>query len=1181
MELIEKVGDFFNAATSKIERGITSIFGSSNENRIRKIGFVRDKQGNTIITPGSLLDRINGLEPTWQAKSDDELRQTTAMFRQRLRAGETLDDLLPEAFAAVRESGRRFLKMRHYDVQMVGGWILHNGMIAEMVTGEGKTLVATLPTFLNAIAGHVHVVTVNDYLARRDMEWMGPIHINLGLTIGAIQSNMGPQERQREYACDITYGTSNQFGFDYLRDNMKPTRELQVQGPLDYAVVDEIDNILIDEARTPLIISGPAHDNLDKYPKANTIAKQLRPGVDFEVKEKEHTCHLTDEGIRRAEELAGVDSFYTAGNMEWPHLIDNALKAHHLYKNDVHYVVERDEIVIVDENTGRKMEGRQWSDGLHQAVEAKEGVRIKEESQTLATITLQNYFKLYGKLAGMTGTAMTEAEEFWKIYKLDVMAVPTNRTMQRINYPDNIYGTEKEKWNAVIQEIDEVHRTGRPILVGTTSIETSELVAGKLVKRGIKHNVLNAKQHEREAEIVAQAGRRGAVTIATNMAGRGTDIILGGNPEHAAWEELKEKYESRLEVPKSEWDELTDLIAERDGMKKQGREIQELGGLHVIGTERHDSRRIDLQLRGRAGRQGDAGSSRFFISLDDKLMRLFAGDFVKRVMQWAGLENGEPIVSPMVTRRVEGAQKKIEERHFDQRKNLLEYDEVMDEQRKRTYAYRQRILDGADCRELLLGMMDDQISHWVNHFLNASYREDTLIDWAGQKLHLDLNAHQIRGYERDQLVEFLKDEAERQYEAVIYEQLDVYLPEADGEDAEELKREWNWLALARWANREFGLNLNDRDLQKVGRSDLHQHLSELATGSIQRWDLAALDMFLDPDFERKSLCGWAQHHFTLHVTVEDLDSRELPEIEDFLKQKVRQLYDEKEVTFPVNVGMSSFLEGDGAHGEKYNREKLCRWANTRFNRDFSPEQFASMSTPQIRALLTDTSRDFLRTKPDVAAVEAKLRELLPDSDNDAVRVTEEQAQSVRQWADREISWTVDAEKLTKMRPAEARTQILNGIDMVFRPELRQTERSVLLEIVDTAWKDHLYFMGHLRQGIQFASYAQKDPKTEYKREGRKAYNAMWDRIAEQVTQATFRIEQESPAFVGSLWRVTATEHDVAPPMEDAADQYQTSGSEPGEGDKAVDPIINKQPKVGRNDPCPCGSGKKYKKCHGK
>lgn len=1179
MEFIEKVGDFFTAATGKIERGITSMFGSSNENRIKKIGFVRNKRGETIITPGSLIDRINGLESVWQAKSDAELKQTASILRERLRNGEALDDLMPDAFAAVRESGRRFLMMRHYDVQMVGGWILHNGMIAEMVTGEGKTLVATLPTFLNAIAGKVHVITVNDYLARRDMEWMGPIHINLGLTIGAIQSEMGPQERQKHYACDVTYGTSNQFGFDYLRDNMKPTKELQVQGPLNYAVVDEIDNILIDEARTPLIISGPAHDNLDKYPKANTISKQLRAGIDFEVKEKEHTCHLTEEGTRRAEELAGVDSFYTAGNMEWPHLIDNSLKAHYLYKKDISYVVDRGEIVIVDENTGRKMEGRQWSDGLHQAVEAKEGVKIKEESQTLATITLQNYFKLYDKLSGMTGTAMTEAEEFWKIYQLDVMAVPTNRTMQRINHPDNIYGSDKEKWGAVVEEIEEVHKTGRPILVGTTSIETSELVSRKLVKRGIKHDVLNAKQHEREAEIVAQAGRKQAVTIATNMAGRGTDIVLGGNPEHSAWEELKEKYPSRLEVPKSEWDELTDTIAERDGMKKEAAVVQDLGGLHVIGTERHDSRRIDLQLRGRAGRQGDPGSSRFFISLDDKLMRLFAGDFVKRVMQWAGLQDGEPIVSPMVTRRVEGAQKKIEERHFDQRKNLLEYDEVMDEQRKRTYSYRQQILDGADCRELLIGMMDEQIDHWVTHFLNSNYREVTLVEWASQKLHLDLNPDQIKDRDRQQLEEYLKEEGVRQYDATIYEQVDQHLPEGDEETAEEMKRDWNWIALSRWANRLFGLNTNERDLQKVERGDVQEHILELARGTIERWDLGLLNDFLDPDFEKKSLVGWANHHFTLPVTVEELTGKETHEVETLLKERVRKLYDDKEITFPVNVGMGSFLEGDGTRGEKYNREKLCRWANSRFKRDFAPEQFAQMSATDIRSLLNETSKDFLLNKPDVKVIRESLSELLPDNENEAALVTADQAKAVAQWADSTIKWTVNEEQLQQMKPAEARMNFVQGVEYAYRPELRQTERSVLLEIVDTAWKDHLYYMGHLRQGIGLMGYAQKDPKTEYKREGRKAYNGMWQRIAEQVTSSIFRMEQESPAFVGSLWKITATEQDVAPPIEESADQQMTN--EPGQDNKTIAPIVNADPKVGRNDPCPCGSGKKYKKCCGK
>ena len=1178
MEFIEKVGDFFNAASGKIERGITSLFGSSNERRMKRLGFVRDKNGVTTIVPGSMLDKINQAEAGFKNLTDEELRQTSEKFRARLRAGETLDSLLPEAFAAVRESGRRFLKMRHYEVQMIGGYFLHKGMIAEMVTGEGKTLVATLPTYLNALAGKVHVITVNDYLAQRDMEWMGPVYLNLGLTVGAIQSNMGPQERQQHYACDITYGTSNQFGFDYLRDNMKPTAELQVQGPLDYAVVDEIDNILIDEARTPLIISGPAHDNLEKYPRANTIAKQLKPEVDFEVKEKEHTCHLTEEGVRRAEQLAGVESFYTAGNMEWPHLLDNALKAHYLYKRDVHYVVERGEVVIVDENTGRKMEGRQWSDGLHQAVEAKEGVKIKEESQTLATITLQNYFRLYKKLSGMTGTAMTEAEEFYKIYKLDVVAIPTNRPMQRINYPDNIYGTEKEKWQAVVGEIVEVHKTGRPVLVGTTSIELSELVSNKLVKQGIKHNVLNAKFHEREAEIVAQAGRKGAVTIATNMAGRGTDIVLGGNPEHIAWEELKEKYASRLEVPKSEWDELTHRIAEREGMLAEAKVVSDLGGLHVVGTERHDSRRIDLQLRGRAGRQGDPGSSRFFISLDDKLMRLFAGDFVKRVMQWAGLSEGEPIVSPMVTRRVEGAQKKIEERHFDQRKNLLEYDEVMDEQRKRTYSYRQNILDGCDTRSLVLGMMDSQIDHWAAHFLDPKYRWDSIVEWVSGKLHLEVESSRVRDMDFDQLEQYLREEGEQQADGLIYEQIDIDLPEAS-----ETKTDWNWMALTKWANRQFDLNLHDRDLRKHDRNDLHGVILDLARKSMERWDLKELNTFLDPQFQHRTLAGWANFHFTLAVKPEEFGDKELHEIVSLLKHRVRARYDEKEVTFPVSVGMHSFLSGDGSHGEKANRERLARWANTRFGTQYQAEQLAELSYEQIFQTLSEASRKFLSGRPDQSIVEQKLDAVLGETVGEPEKLSDLQIEELVTWGEKELSVNLNADKLRKMTTDKVRMAILHGIDRAFRPEMQQTERSVLLEILDTSWKDHLYFMGHLRQWIGFVGYAQKDPRTEYKREGRRAFNSMWDRVGEQVTQTIFRIEHESPNFVGSLWQITATAHDVAPPPEPTSnvDEYETSGPEPGEPNKAIQPIVNDDPKIGRNDPCPCGSGKKYKKCCGK
>ncbi len=586
-----------------------------------------------------------------------------------------------------------------------------------MVTGEGKTLVATLPAYLNALKSEgVHVITVNDYLARRDCEWMLPIYNALGISAGYIQSDMDPEARRRAYDCEITYGTNSEFGFDYLRDNMKPARRgdplyspwgQQCQRvPLNFAIIDEVDNILIDEARTPLIISGPAFSDVRRYDKANEVAVRLtelqraEPGKYYEVKEKEHTCHLTDEGVRKAEELAGVESFYTAGNMEWPHLIDNALKAHHLYKLDRNYMIAQDRdsnekaIIIIDEFTGRAMFGRQWSDGLHQAVESKhvrDGVKIKQETQTLATITLQNFFKLYKKLAGMTGTAMTEANEFWKIYHLDVVAIPTNKPLIRLNSPDLIYRTETEKWHAVMEEIATVNAGGRPILIGTTDVDKSEKLSAMLKRRGIKHELLNAKPEfvQREAEIVAQAGRIGAVTISTNMAGRGTDIILGGNPETMAWARLKDQYPTRLDVPNDIWTAEVNGIESKENMKVEGRKVAEMGGLHIVGTERHESRRIDNQLRGRAGRQGDPGSSRFFLSLEDDLMRIFAGEWVKNILTRLGMQEGEAIESRMVSRRVEGAQKKVEERNFDIRKNLLEYDEVMDVQRKYIYGRRQ------------------------------------------------------------------------------------------------------------------------------------------------------------------------------------------------------------------------------------------------------------------------------------------------------------------------------------------------------------------------------------------------------------------------------------------------------------------------------------------------------------
>ena len=854
--------------------------------------------------------------------------------------------------------------MRNYDVQMVGGVILHRGMIAEMTTGEGKTLVSSGPAFLNALVGHVHVITVNDYLAKRDMEWIGPIHTALGLTVGAIQSNMPGPDRQKAYACDITYGTSNEFGFDYLRDNMKPRAEMQVQGPLDYAIVDEIDNILIDEARTPLIISGPAHDDVSKYPVADRIARQLTQGVDYEVKEKERSCHLTEGGVRRAEELAGVESFYTAGNMEWPHLIDQALKAHNLYKRDDQYMVRGGAVIIVDENTGRPMEGRQWSDGLHQAVEAKEGVKIKPETQTYATVTLQNFFKLYGKLSGMTGTAMTEADEFLKIYKLDVVAVPTNRPLRRENHPDLVCRTEKEKWDAVAEEVQEEHEHGRPVLIGTTSIEASEKVSKKLTKRGVKHHVLNAKHIEKESELIAQAGRKGAVTIATNMAGRGTDIILGGNPEYAAWEQLRHEYDGRLDVPKDVWEGTVSEIADREGMKTEGREIAEHGGLHVIGTERHDSRRIDNQLRGRAGRQGDPGSSRFYVSLEDRLMRVFAGEFVQRALDMAGMKEGEFIESKMVSRRIEGAQKKVEERHFDSRKNLLEYDEVMDDQRKQVYRFRQDILEGANCRDVIHEMIRRQVDRWVDHFYAPMYQWETAAAIAANDFGLDVEPDRIKDATLEQLVQTLRDEAIDEVERGVDEQVEVNLSSVTGEDDEgnplpEDESQFNWLALSRWANGRFGLNTNDRELKKVGRDGVGEYLKERARQAVERSELgrpveeapaeangpngrrssvAALREVLKEDYPRRSLSHWLGHQFALRVDPAEFAEIDEPgEIKAGVMARLDAMYKDKEVMFPVAVGMTRFLQETGSG----DRLGLARWASGRFDKPLDPEAVES------------------------------------------------------------------------------------------------------------------------------------------------------------------------------------------------------------------------------------------------
>ena len=879
---------------------VKKFVGSRNDREIKKIQ--------------PLVAKINDLEPRLSSLTDEQLKAKTAEFKQRSENGESLEDLLPDAFAVVRETGKRALNMRHFDVQLIGGVVLHQGRISEMKTGEGKTLVATLPAYLNALEGKgVHVITVNDYLARRDSEWMGRLYKFLGLTVGVIQHGLDDDERRESYGSDITYGTNNEFGFDYLRDNMKFDLAHCVQRPHQYAIVDEVDSILIDEARTPLIISGPSEESTDKYYRIDKIIPKLRRDIDYQVDEKHRTVTLTEEGFGRCENLLGVDDLSDIANMEILHHINQALRAHMLYKRDVEYVVKEGEVIIVDEFTGRLMPGRRWSDGLHQAVEAKEGLRIQQENQTLATITFQNYFRMYKKLAGMTGTAETEAEEFLKIYKLDVAVIPTNRLLGRIEYPDVIYRTEREKFEAVVKEIKQCHERGQPALVGTISIDRSEKLSSMLKRAGVKHVVLNAKYHEKEAEIVAQAGRKGAVTIATNMAGRGTDILLGGNAEFMARDVLRKREIDPLSATPQQWNEAIAQV--KPQIDKEHEEVVQVGGLHIIGTERHEARRIDNQLRGRSGRQGDPGSSRFYVSLEDDLMRIFAADRISGIMQRLGMEEGVPIESRFVSKQIENAQKRVEGQNFSYRKHVLEYDDVMNKQREAVYGLRKQLLEGEDQKEYLMGIADDIII-------------DLVARHASEKTHPD---------------------------------------------------EWDFNGLQTAILQQFGF-----DFRAEG---------------------------LDPS----------------HMSSK--------EIEEALIAKAHEKYDQKET-------------------------------------------------------------------------------------------------------------------------------------LIGSPPMRYHERMLMLQIVDSHWKDHLLAMDHLKEGIGLRGYGQRDPLVEYKKESYTLFEDLMGRIEEDTLRFLFLLQPvEEKKQAEQIERKRRRAEFVL--------SQQNNG-----GDGASRQVKRDTPKIGRNDPCPCGSGKKFKKCHG-
>ncbi|NOY26614.1 MAG: preprotein translocase subunit SecA, partial [Oligoflexia bacterium] len=713
-----------------------------------------------------LVSRINGLEAGMQALSDEELRAFTPDFRQRLENGASEDDLLPEAFAVVREVGRRTMEMRHFDVQLLGGIVLHRGSVAEMKTGEGKTLVATLPVYLNALSGKgVHVVTVNDYLAARDADWMGTIYNFLGMSVGKVLSEDRDQgNKQRAYGCDITYGTNNEYGFDYLRDNMKFSAEEFVQRGHHFAIVDEVDSILIDEARTPLIISGPSRQDVEQYTIIDGVVPLLQADIDYVHDEKDRSVALTDAGVDRVEEKLGIDNLYDSNNMEILHHVMQALKAHTVFKRDRDYVVQQGKVVIVDEHTGRLMVGRRWSDGLHQAVEAKEKVNVEPESQTYATITFQNYFRMYKKLSGMTGTAETEAEEFQNIYNLDCLVIPTDQPVIRKDNHDIVYKTQSEKFRAVMAEIEETYNRGQPILVGTTSVEKSELVSKLLRHQGVPHEVLNARNHAREAEIVSQAGRKGAITISTNMAGRGTDIKLGGDPDAMARHEAGPGADAATFQAT-----LTRFLAQCEAEK---REVLELGGLHILGTERHESRRIDNQLRGRAGRQGDPGSSRFYLSLEDDLLRVFGSEKIIGWMERMGLEDNEPIEHRWITKSIENAQKKVEGHNFNARKNLLEYDDVMNLQRKSVYEMRRKALQGEDVREMVLTAIENLVDDIIEECApEGVHPEAWNIEALRKRMHdiFDLEWEEsdaeMRDFAHEEMRSRILDEAQERYKA--------------------------------------------------------------------------------------------------------------------------------------------------------------------------------------------------------------------------------------------------------------------------------------------------------------------------------------------------------------------------------------------------------------------------------
>jgi preprotein translocase subunit SecA len=1206
-------------AQSAISKFLVKIFGSRNQRLVK--GYM-----STALAAGEYEADVKALD-------DEALKAKTQEFKKRLAEGTNPDDILPEAFALVREAARRTVNMRHFDVQLIGGNVLYDGRIAEMATGEGKTLVATLAAYLVHLTGKkVHVVTVNDYLAKRDSEWMGPIYKALGLTVGAIQADMETtgEDRKAQYACDITYGTNNEFGFDYLRDNMKVSAEQLAQGPLEYAIIDEVDSILIDEARTPLIISGPAFDDVSRYKKADGVARKLiqmqseydriKSQIDntqkalanaqgelsdakkakddqrmqkaqeviekskqevgaledklasakqyYEVEIDRKSAHMNHDGTGAAQDLVGVGSFFVGANTEWKHLIEQSLRAHVVYEREKDYVVMDGKVVIVDEFTGRLMHGRQWSDGLHQAVEAKENVQIKEESQTLATITLQNFFRLYGKIAGMTGTAFTEAEEFSQIYKLEVVTIPTNRPCVRDDKEDMIYKSLHEKFNAIVDEIHQVSTAGRPVLVGTISVEKSEAISNALTKKyGLEHEVLNAKQHAREALIVEKAGQQhtdrrgnlcGNVTIATNMAGRGTDIKLIPS---VLWEVENPQTDSegdkvfKLKQGGTEKEisfKSSDPLANVFQLEKK--EQARVGGLHIVGTERHEARRIDNQLRGRAGRQGDPGSSQFFLSFDDDLLKIFSPEWTVKALAWVGWEEGMPIQHRQISKGVEKAQKKVEQRNFEARKSLLEYDEVMDYQRKTFYSRRRQVIEGKGLKEVITAMIEATIDTAISTILSEGYQLKAISEWARTAFGVDLSPKRFSGLDAEEAEEIIKTAAKNEASNNISVTLGEYL-----EDFED-KNTWNIESLVKWAMSTFSVSLSGSKIRQMTAEEIEQNLKDASAEQIDKKDCSPLKTFLAPDFAIKTFVNWVANKFAIKLELNELKDLKPQQVYEKLLEQVRARYQQREIEYPIEFAMSMTYRPEGIN--VYAFEALSHWINDRFGKVITVGYLQDTAPNVIHSELLKISEEYHKT-----GLQSEIAEKIANSN----------AEQLSAWAKERFKADLNAKELEDKQVASE--LLLSAGKDFLRTELSELEKYVLLQFYDTAWKDHLYSMDRLKESIFMRAYAEKDPKIEYKTEGFRMFSDMLDLIQDKVTDTIFKVRLEAGTRSRNVFQSGQTKHDEANHFEMSEQQRAAAQAPQGEAAK-VKQIVLEKPKVGRNDPCPCGSGKKFKKCHG-